>query len=163
MRSSQMAGGRRSYREKGTSCVPSAAIPKACTTWPRGFTNTPIASGDEQSHQAAVALLKKLFRDFNSPAFRYLGADFPYLWGSKRAVRPQGLWFLNLTLATQMLQHENDPEIAAIAATSVDAIMNRHYNPDIGLNTEMLYFDFTRPPRRRRSRASAIASRPCGW
>jgi N-acylglucosamine 2-epimerase len=56
------------------------------------------------------------------------------------------LWFLNLTIATQMLQREHDPEIAAIAETSVDAIMNRHYNPDIGLNTEMLYFDFTRPP-----------------
>jgi len=27
----------------------------------------------------------------------------------------------------------------------VDAIMNRHYNPDIGLNTEMLYSDFSRP------------------
>ena len=104
------------------------------------------ASGDGQSHQAAGDLLKKLFRAFNSPAFRYRGADFPYLWGSKRAVRPQGLWFLNLTIATQMLQREHDPKIAAIAETSVDAIMNRHYNPDIGLNTEMLYFDFTRPP-----------------
>jgi N-acylglucosamine 2-epimerase len=104
------------------------------------------ASGDGQAHQAAGDLLKKLFRDFNSPAFRYRGADFPYLWGSKHAIRPQGLWFLNLTIATQMLQREHDPEIAAIAETSVDAIMNRHYNPDIGLNTEMLYFDFTRPP-----------------
>jgi hypothetical protein len=67
------------------------------------------ASGDEQSHVAAVALLTKLFQDFDSPAFRYRGADFPYLWGSKRAVRPQGLWFLNLRIATQMLERENDP------------------------------------------------------
>ena len=104
------------------------------------------ASGDNQAHQTAGDLLKKLFRDFNSPTFRYRGADFPYLWGSKHAIRPQGLWFLNLTIATQMLQRERDPEIAAIAETSVDAIVNRHYNPDIGLNTEMLYFDFTRPP-----------------
>ncbi len=103
------------------------------------------ASGDEQSHQAAFGLLKKLFRNFNSPAFRYRGADFPYLWGSKLAVRPQGLWFLNLAIAHQMLERENDPEMAAIADCCVDAIMNRHYNPDIGLNTEMLYFDFTRP------------------
>ena len=110
-----------------------------------GLQEYAAASGDEQSHQAAVAILKKLFRDFNSPAFRYRGADFPYLWGSKRAVRPQGLWFLNLTIATQMLARGNDPEIAAITDSSVDAIINRHYNPDIGLNTEMLYFDFTRP------------------
>jgi len=104
-----------------------------------------VASGEEQSYETAFAVLKKLFRDFNSPAFRYRGADFPYLWGSPRAVRPQGLWFLNLTLATQMLERENDKEIATIADTSVDAIMNRHYNPDIGLNTEMLYYDYSRP------------------
>ena len=105
------------------------------------------ASGDDHSREASYALLKKLFRDFNSPDFRYRGADFPYLWGSQRAIRPQGLWFLNLTIATQMLVRGNDPEIAAIADHSLDAIMNRHYNPEIGLNTEMLYYDFTRPER----------------
>ena len=104
-----------------------------------------LASGDEQSHDTSFALLKKLFRKFNSPNFRYRGADFPYLWASPRAVRPQGLWFLNLTLATQMLERENDEEVTMIADHSVDAIMNRHYNPDIGLNTEMLFFDFSRP------------------
>ena len=103
------------------------------------------ASGDDHSREASYALLKKLFQDFNSPDFRYRGADFPYLWGSQRAIRPQGLWFLNLTIATQMLVRGNDPEIAAIVDHSLDAIMNRHYNPEIGLNTEMLYYDFTRP------------------
>jgi mannose/cellobiose epimerase-like protein (N-acyl-D-glucosamine 2-epimerase family) len=110
-----------------------------------GLQEYAAASGDEQSHEAAFALLKKLFQDFNTPAFRYRGADFPYLWGSKRAVRPQGLWFLNLRIATEMLERGNDPEIAAIADSALDAIMKRHYNPDIGLNTEMLYFDFSRP------------------
>jgi len=104
-----------------------------------------VASGDERCHDAALALLRKLFRDFDSPSFRYRGADFPYLWNLDRAVRPQGLWFLNLNLATQILARERDAEIAAIADKSVDAIVNRHYNPEIGLNTEMLYYDFTRP------------------
>ncbi len=112
-----------------------------------GLQEYAAASGDDQSREVALALFKKLFRDFNSPDFRYRGADFPYLWGSKVAVRPQGLWFLNLTIATQMLERGNDPEIAAIADHALDAIMNRHYNPEIGLNTEMLYFDFTRPER----------------
>ena len=121
-----------------------------------GLQEYAAASGDEQSRETAFALLKKLFRDFNSPDFRYRGADFPYLWGIQRAVRPQGLWFLNLTIATQMLERGNDPEIAAIADRSVDAIINRHYNPDIGLNTEMLYFDFTQAKRRGRQ----VALRP---
>ncbi len=110
-----------------------------------GLQEYAAASGDESSRDASFAILNKLFRDFDSPAFRYRGADFPYLWGNKRAIRPQGLWFLNLTISTQMLARGNDPQIAAIADRAVDAIMNRHYNPDIGLNTEMLYYDFTRP------------------
>jgi N-acylglucosamine 2-epimerase len=110
-----------------------------------GLDEYAAATGDDQSHQAAFALLKKLFRSFNSPAFRYRGADFPYLWGSEHAVRPQGLWFLNLTAATQMLERENDPEFTEITDRCVDAIINQHYNPDIGLNTEMLSFDFTKP------------------
>jgi len=110
-----------------------------------GLQEYAAASGDDRSREEAVALLKKLFRNFNSPNFRYRGADFPYLWTSRRAVRPQGLWFLNLTIATQMLKRWNDPEIAAIADASVNAIINKHFKPDIGLNTEMLYFDFSRP------------------
>ena len=45
-----------------------------------------------------------------------------------------------------MLRRWKDPEIAAICDHALDAIVNRHYNPEIGLNTEMLYFDFSRPP-----------------
>jgi mannose/cellobiose epimerase-like protein (N-acyl-D-glucosamine 2-epimerase family) len=110
-----------------------------------GLQEYAAASGDEQSREQAFALLKKLFRYFSTSDFRYRGADFPYLWNRERAVRPQGLWFLNLNIATQMLARWNDPEIAAIADHALDAIMNRHYNPDLGLNTEMLYFDFSRP------------------
>jgi len=110
-----------------------------------GLQEYAVASGDDPSREIAFALFKKLFRYFNSPDFRYRGADFQYLWNSQRAVRPQGLWFLNLCLATQMLARWNDAEIAEIADQSVDAIMNKHYRPDIGLNTEMLYSDFSRP------------------
>ena len=110
-----------------------------------GLQEYAAASGDEHSLEYSVTLFKRLFRHFNSPDFRYRGADFQYLWKLNRAVRPQGLWFLNLNIATHLLSHGNDPEIAAIADQGIDAIMNRHYRPDIGLNTEMLYFDFSRP------------------
>jgi mannose/cellobiose epimerase-like protein (N-acyl-D-glucosamine 2-epimerase family) len=110
-----------------------------------GLQEYAAASSDDQSREEAFALLKKLFRYFNSPDFRYRAPDLPYLWASQRAVRPQVLWFLNLSIATQMLTRWNDQEIVAIADRAVDAIMNRHYNPDIGLNTEMLYSDFSRP------------------
>ncbi len=111
-----------------------------------GLQEYAAATGDAGALDMATDLLKKLFRAFISPNFRYQGADYPYLWGSQRAVRPQGLWFLTLSVATQMLERWPDRELEAIADAGVDAILNRHYDSELGLNTEMLYDDFTRPP-----------------
>ena len=110
-----------------------------------GFQEYAAATGDEQARDIAFSLLKKLFKDFDQPGFRYRGADFPYLWESKQAVRPQGLWMVLIYIAAQILSRWKDPEILTMADRAIDAIMNKHYNPDIGLNTEALYFDFTRP------------------
>jgi len=115
-----------------------------------GLQEYAAASGDGHCREVALALFKKLFRQFNSPSFRYRGSDFQYLWNSKVAVRPQGLWFLNLNTATHFLERGSDPEIAAIADQALDALIHRHYNSEIGLNTEMLYFDFTRPKEEER-------------
>jgi mannose/cellobiose epimerase-like protein (N-acyl-D-glucosamine 2-epimerase family) len=52
---------------------------------------------------------------------------------------------VNLRIATQMLRRWQDPEITVIAEKCVDAVIARHYNTDIGLNNEMLNFDFSRP------------------
>jgi mannose/cellobiose epimerase-like protein (N-acyl-D-glucosamine 2-epimerase family) len=110
-----------------------------------GFQEYAAATGDEQARDIAFALLNKLFQHFDSSDFRYLGADFPYLWESKQAVRPQGLWMVIVYIAAQILSRWKNPEILTMADRAIDAIMNKHYNPAIGLNTEALFFDFTRP------------------
>lgn len=110
-----------------------------------GLQEYAVAAQDDHARELAFALLKKLFYYFNQPGFRYSGPDFPELSPDGPCVRPQGTWMLNLGTATQMLKRWNDPEIATIADAAVDAIINHHYNPEIGLNTEMLYFDFSRP------------------
>lgn len=110
-----------------------------------GLQEYAVAAKDEQARDMALGILKKLFGYFNRPEFRYAGPDFPNLNPDGPCVRPQGTWMLNLNIATQMLQKWKDPEIEAIADHALDAIVHRHYNPEIGLNTEMLYFDFTRP------------------
>jgi mannose/cellobiose epimerase-like protein (N-acyl-D-glucosamine 2-epimerase family) len=115
-----------------------------------GLQEYAAATSDEPSREAALSLLKKLFRSFNSPDFRYRGADFQYLWNSERAVQPQGLWFLNLNIATQILKRWSDPEISAMVDAGVEAILHKHYHPEIGLNTEMLYFGFSRPKEEER-------------
>jgi N-acylglucosamine 2-epimerase len=124
-----------------------------------GLQEYAVAAKDDQAREMSFVLLKKLFRYFNRPEFRYSGPDFPNLKPDGPCVRPQGTWMLNLNVATQMLQHWRDPEIESIAGHALDAIIQRHYNPDIGLNTEMLYFDFSRPEGDERSRDSATDSK----
>jgi hypothetical protein len=90
-----------------------------------GLQEYSAATGDGPSHEAAVSLLKKLFRYFNSPDFRYRGADFQYLWTSKRAVRLQGLWFLNLNIATQILKRWTDPPAPGQGSGHGDEVLLR--------------------------------------
>ncbi len=96
------------------------------------------AAGDEESLELALGLMKRLHRHIENPGVSIPGTSGP-------GVRPQGLWMVNLNIATQILKHREDREIEEIARKSVDAVVNRHYNPDIGLNNENLNFDFSRP------------------
>jgi len=110
-----------------------------------GLQEYAVAAKDDQAREMSFTLLKKLFRYFNRPEFRYSGPDFPNLRSDGPCVRPQGTWMLNLNIATQMLQRWQDPELSSIADHALEAIVQRHHNPEINLNTEMLYFDFSRP------------------
>jgi N-acylglucosamine 2-epimerase len=96
------------------------------------------AAGHEESHQKALELLKKLHLHVESPGVMIPGTP-------AAGVRPQGLWMVNLNIATQILRRWKDPGVEALAQQAVDAVISRHYNPDIGLNNENLNFDFTRP------------------
>ncbi|NWG12424.1 MAG: AGE family epimerase/isomerase [Acidobacteria bacterium] len=96
------------------------------------------AAGDEESYDLALGLVKRLYRHIQNPGVLLPGAPGP-------GVRPQGVWMVNLNIATQMLRRRSDPEIEEIAERSVEAVVRRHHNPDIGLNNENLNFDFSRP------------------
>ena len=96
------------------------------------------AAGHEESLRMALGLVKKLHRHIEDPGVAIPGTP-------AAGVRPQGLWMVNLNIATQILRRWKDPEIEALAQQAVDAVIDRHFNPDIGLNNENLNFDFSRP------------------
>jgi len=96
------------------------------------------AAQDENALQSALHLLKMVFRNIGRPDFQIDGLTAPGL-------RDQSVWMKGLRVATKILRRWNDPEVSAIAERCVDAIIHRHYNPDIGLNNEVLNFDFSRP------------------
>ncbi|MDA1315754.1 MAG: AGE family epimerase/isomerase [Acidobacteria bacterium] len=88
------------------------------------------AADDEQARDTALAMFKDLFR-------REMAQD---------AVGPltQGFWMVNINIARQILDRETDAEVAAIADQSINAVIQKHFNPDYGLNNENLNRDFTR-------------------
>ncbi len=95
------------------------------------------AAGDDDTFETALDLVKKLYRLGEQPDFQHPGIPKP-------GVRPQGFWMVNLRIATQVLRQRDDPEIRAIADHCLEAIIDKHFNSEIGLNNEQLYFDFRR-------------------
>ncbi len=103
-----------------------------------GLQEYAYAAQDDEVREIAFKLFKKLVARMNQMDFRDPETGVP-------GVRSQGVWMVTLQTATQILKRWSDPEIAAIADQSVDAIINKHYNPEIGLNNETLNLDFSRP------------------
>jgi len=96
-----------------------------------GLLEYAAATGDERVRQTGRELLERLWQRIHERDF---------------GARPQGLWMLSLRIATQILRRERDPLAQQMADEALDAIVQRHYNPEIGLNNEVLAFDFSRLP-----------------
>jgi mannose/cellobiose epimerase-like protein (N-acyl-D-glucosamine 2-epimerase family) len=96
------------------------------------------AAQDEQAHDMAIALMKKLRRKIEEPNFLCMDTTVP-------GQRTQGLWMVNLNTARQMIARWPDPELQRILDQAIDNVINHHFNPDIGLNNEVLNRDHSRP------------------
>jgi len=103
-----------------------------------GLQEYAYAAQDENARQLSLDLLRKVFRAIERRDFQIDATAPP-------GARQQGAWMMGLRTATQMLRRWDEPEVRAIADRCVDAIVNKHYNPEIGLNNEVLNFDFSRP------------------
>lgn len=75
---------------------------------------------------------------------RYDQSDFTYPYKAEKRVkgpRILGHWMILLHVATQMLKQKDDVEIQALADRCVNAIMNKHLNPESGMLNEALDHD----------------------
>ncbi|MGA2987974.1 MAG: AGE family epimerase/isomerase [Terriglobia bacterium] len=103
-----------------------------------GLQEYAYASGDGEAREMAFGLMKQLFAKLKDPAV-------PDPETGIMGVRSQGVWMVTVRTATQMLRRWPNPEIAAMADQSVDAVIHKHYNPEFGLDTETLNLDNSRP------------------
>lgn len=87
------------------------------------------AANDSEALQYALDLYERLFREWTRPDVEFAGAGGP-------GFIPQGFWMVNLRIATQYLQRNEGSEMEAAASRCTEAIMERHYDPEFGLNCE---------------------------
>ncbi len=112
----------------------------------QGFAEYGKASGDGTYIRLAKEIMDKCLRFYDRADFwpeaaqSYLGKEASLVPGA----RVQGVWFVLLNLCTGMLDHKSDPDILAVADRCLDALMNGHWNPDFGLNNEILNHDMSR-------------------
>ncbi|MGH9668075.1 MAG: AGE family epimerase/isomerase, partial [Bryobacteraceae bacterium] len=112
-----------------------------------GLTAYASASGELSHLDHAKRLLEKCVRIYDRPDYypqigrTYLGADAPLFPGA----RVQGVWMVLVRLATQMLELLADLEVEKVSGRCLDAVIHYHYNPEFGLNNELLNHDLSRP------------------
>lgn len=105
------------------------------------------ATGEKGYWDEAKVLVLKCVRLYDRPDYRptigqtYLGKDARPFPGA----RIQGVWMVLIRVVQQMLDMRPDAELEKIAARSVDAVLNYHFNPEFKLNNELLNHDLSRP------------------
>lgn len=111
-----------------------------------GLAELAKASGEERYWTIAKDLLVKSMRIYDRPDYPPAGTDFfTGVEGiSVPGPRIQGHWMCLLDQATNMLEFRHDDFVLEVADRSIDAILNRHWNPDYGLNDEVVNHDLSR-------------------
>ena len=143
-------------------------MPKGPSLWPGAFTKEGVAiderppdiygglfvanglaelskaAKDPGLWDVAKEILRSHMEIYDDPGYNYEVAYGPAL-ETPRGPRVLGHWMVLLRLATQMLETQADEYIEGVAERCVEAILDRHYNPEFGLLNEVVNHDFSRP------------------
>jgi len=105
------------------------------------------AANNEALWETAKGIVLKCLRLYDKPDFwpeaaqSYLGKEAPLTPGA----RVLGPWFVLLSTSSRMLEYRNDPDLLHVADRCLEAIMNRHHNPEFDLLNEIINHDLSRP------------------
>ncbi len=105
------------------------------------------AAADKRYWDDAKQIVLKCVRRYDLPDYHpsigqtYLGPNAPAFPGA----RVLGVWMVLIRATTQMLAMRPDAELQQINDRSIDAILNRHYNPRFRLLNELIRHDYSRP------------------
>ena len=105
------------------------------------------ATGQRSFWNEAKNLILKCVKIYDRPDYRptigqtYLGPNARAYPGA----RIQGVWMVLIRVITQMLSIHSDATLDGIASRCIEALRDRHWNPKLRLNNELLNHDLSRP------------------
>jgi len=97
------------------------------------------AARDADAWKLAKEITEKCLRVYDRPDYDPISGPDPV-----QGARRQGVAMLLLPVSKSLLKYKTDPGVAAVADLAVDAVVNRHFNPDYRLNNEVLNHDYSR-------------------
>lgn len=105
------------------------------------------ATSDLRSWEEAKKLIQKCLRVYERPGYA------PDVVASYRCPKPvrapgarsQGVAMVMIRVIKQMLEVRADAELQRALDIAVNAVLHHFYNPDYGLNNELLNHDYSRP------------------
>lgn len=137
----------RSFSREGRPLTPPATEIYGDLFIAEGLAEYSKATGEGKYRELAREIVLKCVRIYDRPDHNpeigqaHLGTKSVAFPGA----RIQGAWMVLIRILSQMLEARADPELEDIIARAIDAVMNRHYNPEFGLNNELLNHDLSRP------------------
>lgn len=105
-----------------------------------GFAEYSIASGETEYFNLAKKILLQCVRLYDNKDYEY------YSEKDIKGPRILNHWMIMLCNATQMLEYKEDVELEQLAERCLDAIMNKHLNPDCVLLDITLSHNMRRLP-----------------
>jgi len=110
-----------------------------------GLAEYSVAVRDKTHWDHAKMIAFKCLERYDRPDYlpeigrTYLGPEAPSIPGA----RILGHWMVFLRLVTQMLRTRQDAELEALADRCVEAILDRHHNPEFDLTNEIMNHDLS--------------------
>ena len=109
-----------------------------------GLAEYSVATGNKEYLKLAKEIIFNCLEHYDRPDYVY---NISYAPGNPEIHGPRvlGHWMIFLSLSTQILYRENDPEFLKLADRCIEAIMDHHMNQEFMILNEVINHDLTLP------------------
>jgi N-acylglucosamine 2-epimerase len=110
-----------------------------------GLAELYLADGRQEDLDLVKASLRAAVQAYDDPNYAdtfimmYVGLDLPV-----QGLRSQGHSMVVITALTRLLAQKPDPELEALLQRHVDLVVNKFWNPEYGIQNELLDHDYRR-------------------